>query len=109
MNKHYKTIDDIYPLTIVSDRYSGTYSGGKFLAFNERVEDIPEGISHSDNGCAGFWSGYTGIVGKGSTLGEAASDLLNRLNDDAAKSNDTACDTEGERLRTFLDRLLTRA
>lgn len=30
-----KNLNKIYPLTIVRDRYSGTYSGGSWLAYNK--------------------------------------------------------------------------
>lgn len=32
---------ELYPLTIIKDRYSGVYSGGKWLAFNLDPEEIP--------------------------------------------------------------------
>ena len=67
-----------YPLTIVYDRYNGTYSGGIFTAWNLDCEDVPEAISDDDVSCADFWSsasdGY--VVGKGSTPQEAIQNLL---------------------------------
>lgn len=33
--------DEIYPLTIISDRYTGAYSGGEYLAFNLDFDEIP--------------------------------------------------------------------
>ena len=32
---------DMYPITILTDRYGGTYSGGGWLAFNLPPEEIP--------------------------------------------------------------------
>lgn len=31
----------VYPLTILRDRYGGTYSGGAYLAWNRHYDDIP--------------------------------------------------------------------
>ena len=75
---------DIYPLTIVSDRYGGCYSGGKYLAFNLFPWDLPREIEGSDVDCGGFWwsdacKAY--IVGKGKTVTEAIDDLARRLNE----------------------------
>lgn len=52
-----RTIDcsGIYPLTIIKDRYSGTYSGGKFIAFNCYPECVPEDATGDDISCAEFW------------------------------------------------------
>jgi len=32
---------ELYPLTICKDRYNGTYSGGKWLAFNSNPHQVP--------------------------------------------------------------------
>lgn len=37
-------INDIYPLTIIRDRYNDVYSGGKYLAFNLDADEIPTAI-----------------------------------------------------------------
>lgn len=73
---------DIYPLTIISDRYNGAYSGAKFLAFNIDHWDIPEEIGSGDGDEMRFWDG--GIhqkykIGKGSTPQEAFNDLWLKL------------------------------
>ncbi len=70
-----KEIDFLYPVTIIQDRYGGTYSGGKWLAFNLDAEDIPQGVSGSDYPCADFWGENTLPVGKGSTPEEALEHL----------------------------------
>lgn len=70
---------DIYPLTIVADRYNGTYSGGKFTAWNKDVYDIPESIDSDDLSCSGFWRRYRGLVGKGPTPNEAVKDLWRKM------------------------------
>lgn len=77
-------IKDIYPLTIVSDRYGGTYSGANFLAFNLPYFDIPDEIGGSDPDEMDFWDisktcdEYT--IGKGHTAQHAFDDLYNKLN-----------------------------
>ncbi len=71
--------DILYPLTIVMDRYTGTYSGGKWLAFNLKTEDIPEGISYSDCPCAEFWHNNEIPVGLGLTPEDAIKHLVDQL------------------------------
>ena len=47
---------DVYPVTIKSDRYSGTYNGGyNFTAWSCEEEDIPEDIDGCDVECAKAW------------------------------------------------------
>lgn len=80
---------DIYPLTIISDRYSGCYSGAKFLAFNLNRNNIPEDIGGSDPDEMCFWDTFEAtekydtyhnyIIGKGDTVQEAFNDLYNKL------------------------------
>jgi len=70
---------EYYPLTIISDRYNGTYSGGKYTAWPLDFYHVPEEIDEGDPDCQKFWDSYKGIVGKGSTIQEAHDDLLNKL------------------------------
>ena len=78
--------DEIYPLTIVFDRYSGAYSGGKFTAWNCNTEDVPQAISSDDVSCDEFWetvdndSAQSIKFGVGDTVIEAVSDLLRKTN-----------------------------
>lgn len=39
---------EIYPLTIIKDMYNGTYSDGKYLAFNQFNDCFDERIGGSD-------------------------------------------------------------
>ena len=66
---------DVYPLTVIKDRYNGVYSGASYLAFNLDFYLIPPDVDGDDPTCANFWLNYEGIVGKGSTANEAFSDL----------------------------------
>lgn len=43
-----RKVYDIYPLTIICDRYSGTYSGGEYLAFNLDFDEIPQEVLGDD-------------------------------------------------------------
>ena len=56
------TSADIYPLTIMKDRYSGVYSEGAYLAFNDYFHRLPKAIAGSDGDCISFWSDF--IQGK---------------------------------------------
>ena len=70
--------DSIYPLTIVSDRYFGLYSGGNFTAWNRNPSGIPEEISEDDVTCWEFWNigeGKDMLCGKGQTVEEAVGNL----------------------------------
>lgn len=72
---------NLYPLTILSDRYGGTYSGWAYLAFNLHSEDVPIEPSSNDVMCAEFWDGDQNgiIIGRGHTPNEAWIDLHNRI------------------------------
>lgn len=71
--------DEIYPLTIVSDRYSGVYSGGAYTAWNMDADEIPADINGGDIECDKFWEENRLVCGKGSTVSEAVLDLYLKL------------------------------
>lgn len=56
-----------YPCTILRDRYSGTYSGGLFVAFPLSSNDIPEAVDGSDIESALFYGREDIIFGRGDT------------------------------------------
>lgn len=66
-----------YPCAIVNDRYTGTYSGGEWVAFP--LEAAPDGCAADDGDTVEFWSGYVARpeypVGLGNTPAEALADL----------------------------------
>lgn len=79
----FKEVSDIYPLTIISDRYTGSYSGGNFLAFYMDHWNIPEEIGGGDSDEIHFWEHPDTkklLIGKGDTPQAAAEDLLQKLN-----------------------------
>jgi hypothetical protein len=78
-----KDMEDIYPLTIVSDRYSGAYSGGQYLAFNLYPDNVPRSVGGEDMEEGLFWDDggehEKYIIGKGETPNAAADDLAKKL------------------------------
>lgn len=75
-----KTIyDSIYPLTVISDRYNGVYSGGKYLAFNIDSYNVSEYIHGDDISCMEYWAECDINVGKGETPYDAIADLYIQL------------------------------
>ena len=72
--------DDIYPLVIIEDRYTGVYSNGEYTAWNMYFDEIPQDIDGDDVSCYDFWHSYNGIVGLGRTPNEAIEDLRKKLN-----------------------------
>jgi hypothetical protein len=68
-----KMKNNIYPLVVVLDRYNGTYSGGKWTAWN--LNYVPWKIDADDNECADFFSKNTIVYGRGETPQEAIDDL----------------------------------
>lgn len=78
--KKYNNIDDIYPLTIICDRYCGAYSGGKYTAWNKEFYNIPEEVSADDNTCWSFWDECPYKVGIGNSVTDAVNGLIKKLN-----------------------------
>lgn len=48
----------IWPVTIIKSRYGGTYSGGRYHAWNHYAWDIPREAYGDDTTCASFWGFY---------------------------------------------------
>lgn len=71
--------EDIYPLVIIEDRYTGVYSNGEYTAWNMYFDEIPQDIDGDDVSCYDFWHSYDGIVGLGRTPNEAIEDLRKKL------------------------------
>ena len=71
---------EIYPLTIISDRYGGIYSKGKYLAFNLEYDEIPSSINGDDVDCHSFWiENEDYLVGKGNCIDKAIEDLCYKI------------------------------
>ena len=75
-------LESHYPLTIVSDRYSGTYSDGDYTAWPLLFYQVPQEIEGSDTVCAEYWwskDNDTSLVGRGETIQLAMDDLVKRM------------------------------
>lgn len=75
---------NLYPLTIVMDRYTGVYSGGIFTAWNLDPDEVPEDICADDNSASEFFDELRYrrqdyIYGIGETPDEAAMDLYMKM------------------------------
>lgn len=82
----FKIYDDIYPLTVIKDRYSGAFSGGEYTAWKLEINEIPTEIFGEDPECQDFWYGKIGkafTVGKGKTMEEAVENLRKKLIDES--------------------------
>ena len=100
--------EDIYPLTVIRDRYNGTYSGASYLAFNLDSNLVPSEIHDSDVPCSYFWDlidegnfvegkvarDYRDVVkyvGKGATIEDAVIDLYRKMKDGGEKFYNIEC------------------
>ena len=85
MKADYKFWQDIYPITIVQDRYGGTYSGAAFLCFGCEFYEIPEEVNGDDIESITFWD-ITNLktyhadlhIGKGETPDAALRDYVEK-------------------------------
>lgn len=77
-------IEDLYPLTIVKDRYNGVYSGGKYTAWNCQPYFVPSGICGDDLDCPDTWDEILdddkikNMFGVGDTIESAIKNLANK-------------------------------
>ena len=75
--KHW--LEQKYPCTILRDRYSGTYSGGLFVAFPFSPNDIPAEADGSDIECALLYGREDIIFGKGETPDQAYWNMVEKI------------------------------
>jgi len=72
----------LYPLTIIADRYHGSYSGGTYTAWNEEHYNVPDEIDEDDITCMEFWGDVPSrfkAIGKGKTPNDAVKDLTEKM------------------------------
>jgi len=74
-----KKEDDVYPCTIVHDRYGGVYSGAKWIAFPQDYDHVNEAVGADDVSCCNYWNEHPWTVGRGETPQEAYEDLVKKL------------------------------
>ena len=95
MENNETIFESVYPLTIVSDRYNGTYSHGKFTAWNCESDEVPTAIFGDDVTCMKFWI-ETGVkncfddyllFGIGDTVEEAVGNLYVKLKGEQKKTS----------------------
>ena len=87
--------EDIYPLTVIRDRYNGTYSGASYLAFNLDSNSVPSEVHRSDTLCSYFWD----LIDEGNFVkGKVARDyrdvvldLYNKMKDSGEKFFNIEC------------------
>ena len=78
-----KDLDNFYPLCVLMDRYGGVYSNGKWTAWVNGIDYIPDGVFSDDVECMTTWrnlqrerrEGKT-IYGVGNTPEEALRDIV---------------------------------
>ncbi|MEI6567665.1 MAG: hypothetical protein WCR20_13390 [Verrucomicrobiota bacterium] len=69
------------PIAVIEDRYHGTYSGGRFTAWNLPPEGIPHAISGDDETCRLFWQharAQKWLIGIADTREEAIHDVRHK-------------------------------
>ena len=108
MSEYELAQEDVYPLTVIRDRYNGTYSGASYLAFNLDSNFDPSEVHESDVPCSYFWDlidegnfvegkvarDYRDVVkyvGKGATIEDAVVDLYRKMKDGGEKFFDIEC------------------
>lgn len=77
-----------YPITVVADRYGGTYTGGKWLAFPLSPEDVPRESSGPDREQMIFLESYHEPYGIGPTPDAAVNQLTQNILEALGKEND---------------------
>jgi len=74
-------LENLYPLTIITDRYHGTYSGGEYLAFPLLHTQIPAAVCGNDSECLSYWQTEDRLdylIGKGNSPSNAIHNLIDR-------------------------------
>jgi len=75
---------DIYPCTIINDRYGGIYSDAQWLAFYCDHDQVPEAVNGGDVEEMEFWwsdEPKKWLIGKGKTPHDALKDLIKYWNE----------------------------
>lgn len=88
-----KISNEIYPLTIIHDRYGGTYSDGEFTAWPYEHWDIDENVDADDVSCMTYWHNTEDIAGRGNTIIDAVVDLGKRMKEKYNRFADIDFDT----------------
>lgn len=77
---------DVYPVTLVMDKFNGVYSDGTWLAFNLEAEELPKQFINNDWAddayASLFWQNHKQTdlpIGKGTTPDEAYANLIKNV------------------------------
>jgi hypothetical protein len=76
-----------WPIVVLEDRYNGTYSGGKWVAFELRDESpellvkMYDGTNASDGPCRVFWDQMREEGGKWWAVGATPDEAVATLNE----------------------------
>lgn len=71
---------DIYPCTIVADRYSGSFSGAPWIAYRLSYFELPDELDAGDEECHDFWAKEDkSLIGLGQTPQEAYDNLKKKI------------------------------
>lgn len=67
-------------ITVIQDRYCGTWSGGKYTAWDMPLSKIPYAIIDNDVPCRDFWysTAKEYLIGIGDNPHEAYEDLIKK-------------------------------
>lgn len=68
----------LFPVTIITTRYSGVYEGGDWAAFKMRAHEVPRAATGDDSECMAWWNEYGAGVGVGPSPEAALADLQTR-------------------------------
>ena len=75
-------LEEQYPLTVIADRYSGTYSKASYLAWPREFNEIEDEVCGSDPECMLYWDEFDDFVGKGATIEDAVADLRRQFQEE---------------------------
>lgn len=71
---------DIYPCTIVADRYNGSFSGAPWIAYRLSYFQLPDELDAGDEECHDFWEEEDkSLIGFGQTPQEAYDNLKKKI------------------------------
>ena len=71
---------DIYPCTIVADRYNGSFSGAPWIAYRLSYFELPDELDAGDGECHDYWAKEDkSLIGFGQTPQEAYNDLKKKV------------------------------
>jgi hypothetical protein len=80
LNLEPPAFDMVEPVTILLDRYGGTYSNGRWLAFPCDPDEVPEAVWDEDIPCMTWWKEAGDFpIGRGRSPNDAYLDLVSRL------------------------------